>query len=302
MKRVAEAPSVSAARRRVNPLRRLARAASWDWGMRLGLVVLVIFVGIAIFGSAIAPYDWTQINRNARGASMALQPPSSQFVFGTTNMGRDVFSQVLVGAWGALAVGISASLSVVVIGLLLGLLAGYFRGWVETLIMRIVDIAYSLPMEPIAIVLLSIVSRSFLTMVLAVSMLAWRGPARIIRSQVLSIAQRPYIKSARILGAGHGRLIFLHIMPDVLPLALMYLPLAFGRAVLAEAAISFLGFGSPDLITWGQMLQQAFVAGAARTAWWWILAPGACISAVVVSVFFVSRSFEESLNPRIRMG
>ncbi len=230
MKGVAEVASVSVARSRVNPLTRLARAASWDWGMKLGLVVLVIFVGIAILGPTMAPYEWTQINRDERGVSMALRPPSSQFLLGTTNMGRDVYSQVLVGARGALAVGISASLSVVVIGMLLGLLAGYFRGWVETLIMRIVDIAYSLPMEPIAIVLLSIVSSSFLTMVLAVSMLAWRGPARIIRAQVLSIAQRPYIKSARILGAGHGRLIFLHIMPDVLPLALMYLPLAFGRA------------------------------------------------------------------------
>ncbi len=288
--------------RPVSYLARLARASSWDWGMKLGLVVMLVFVAVAIFGPTIAPYDWNEINRNERGVSLSLRPPSQEFWMGTTNMGRDVFSQVLVGARGALAVGCAAAVSVVSVGMLIGLLAGYFRGWVETLLMRLVDIAYSLPLEPIAIVMLSIVSRSFLTTVLAVSMLAWRGPARVIRAQVLSICQRPYIKSARILGAGHARLIFLHIMPDVLPLALMYLPLAFGRAVLAEAAISFLGFGSPDMITWGQMLQQAFVAGAARTAWWWILAPGVCISAVVVSVFFVSRSFEESLNPRMRSG
>ncbi|MBI4491971.1 MAG: ABC transporter permease [Chloroflexi bacterium] len=279
---------------------RLARAASWDWGMVLGLVVLAVFLVVAAIGPAVAPYDWMQINRTDRGATVGLQPPSDRFWLGTTNMGRDIFSQVLVGTRGALAVGGAAALSVVTIGLLIGLLAGYFRGWVDSVLMRLVDLAYSLPLEPIAIVVLAIVSRSFVTMVLAISLLAWRGPARVIRAQVLSVSQRPYIKAARIAGAGHTRLLFVHILPDVLPLALMYLPVAFGRAVLAEAAISFLGFGAPDLITWGQMLQQGFVAGAARTAWWWILAPGGCISAVVVSVFFVARSFEDSLNPRMR--
>lgn len=279
---------------------RLSRYVPRDRGRAVATAVLLVFVVLAFVGPAVAPYNWKTINRTAGGASVGLQPPSARFWAGTTDLGRDVFSQLIVGTRGALAVGTAAALSVVIVGVLIGLLAGYFRGWVDSALMRLVDIAYSLPLEPIAVVLLSVVSPSFTTMVLAVSLLAWRGPARVIRAQVLAIAARPYIKAARILGAGHLRLLFVHILPDILALALMYVPIAFGRAVLAEATVSFLGFGSPDLITWGRMLQEAFVAGAARKAWWWILGPGVCISAIVVSVFFIARSFEENLNQRMK--
>jgi peptide/nickel transport system permease protein len=262
-------------------------------------VVLLVFLLIAVFGPLLAPYDPTERTRTGSGELAYLQQPSSEHLMGTTNLGRDIFSQLLVGARAALIVGGIAALAEAVIGVLLGLVAGYRKGIVDSIVMRSLDVAYALPVEPVAIVLLVFLGQSIWTIVLAIVLLSWRAAARVIRAQVLSVSARSFVKGAKAVGASDTRIMFRHILPNVLPIAVVYLPVGFGNAIIAEAAISFLGFGDPDTTTWGMMLHEVFTAGATETAWWWVLAPGLAITIVVAAVFFITRAFEDILNPRL---
>jgi peptide/nickel transport system permease protein len=128
----------------------------------------------------------------------------------------------------------------------------------------------------------------------------WRTTARVIRSQVLTLKARPFIWAAKAAGAGHGRIMFVHIAPNVLPLSFLYMAIGVQSGVMLEAALSFLGFGDPSVQSWGIMLNAAFRAGAMRSAWWWVLPPGLALAALVISVFMVTRAYEEILNPRLR--
>jgi peptide/nickel transport system permease protein len=280
----------------------IARQLKGDPLALAATAVLCVFVLVALFGPLIAPYDPTERTRSPDGGLAYLEPPSPEHRFGTTNLGRDVFSQVIVGARAALLVGGIAAIAEAFIGVLLGLVAGYFKGATDSVIMRMLDVAYALPIEPVAIVLLVFLGQNIWTVILAIVLLSWRAAARVIRAQVLSVSARSFVKGARAIGASNSRIMFRHILPNILPIAVVYLPVGFGSAVMAEAAISFLGFGDQDTITWGQMLHEVFTAGATDTAWWWVLAPGLAITIVVSAVFFVTRAFEDVLNPRLSVG
>lgn len=262
-------------------------------------VILIIFVFVGLFGSLIAPYDPQEIVRTADGVQ-ALKPPSFDFPFGTTDLARDVFSQTLVGAWPVMLVGFWAALLPTFIGLVLGLFAGYKGGGVDTLISRSVEIAYSLPFEPVAIVLIAIVSPSRWTIILAITLLYWRRPTRVVRNQVLTLRHSGFVRASQVAGGKTNWIILKHLAPLTLPIAFVYIPVAFGNAVLAEASISFLGFGDPNSTSWGTILRKAFDGGAMDLAWWWIFFPGMLITAVTAAVFFMTRPFETILNPRLR--
>ena len=265
-----------------------------------GLIILTAFVVVGIFAPHLTPYDPKQMIDRPDGSLAFLNPPSPRHWLGTTDLGRDVLSQVIMGTRVALIVGFLAALLVTVIGTLIGLLAGYYRGWVDDLLMRLVDVAYSIPFEPFAIVLVGLLQPSIWTVIIAISLLTWRAPARVIRAQVLSVAQRPFVKAARVAGASDFRIIFVHIAPNILPLTFVYMTIEFGIAIVAEASVSFLGFGDPQVESWGKTLQLAFLTGAIRKAWWWAIPPGLCITLIVLSVFFLSRAWEAVINPRLR--
>jgi len=231
-----------------------------------------------------------------------LAPPSREHFFGTTHLGRDIWSQVIYGSRTALMVGIIAALMVNLLGFTVGLISGYYRGGVDSFLMRVVDIMYGMPLEPFAIVLVLIFGPGLWIIILAIGLLTWRTNARVIRSQVLSLVERPFIKAARIAGASNIRIMLVHIAPNVLPLAFLQLAVAMGYAITAEATLSFLGLGPPRVYSWGTILHAARLSGAWRTAWWWIIPPGIFISATVVSVFLVSRALEVLTNPRLRGG
>lgn len=264
-----------------------------------GLIILGFFVVVAIFAPWIAPFDPDAILR-VNGEIVRQQPPSATFLFGTTNMGRDVFSQVVMGTRIALVVGVLAALLVTFVGTNVGLVAGYFGGWVDNLLMRLVDMLYGIPFIPFVIVLVSLLKPSISNIILAVSVLTWRSVARIVRAQVLSIAQRPFIKAARVAGAGHGRIIYAHILPNIIPIALLEMSFVISWAILSEASVSFIGFGDPTVMSWGKSLNAAFLAGAVRFAPWWVAAPGIAIVLLVLAVFFITRGLEEIINPRLR--
>lgn len=273
----------------------------WDDTMgKAGMGILFVFVLLGLFGQYLAPYDPTVINRAADGSALRLAEPSLAHPLGTTNLGRDVLSQVIVGAQVSLLIGFLAAFIAVFIGVNVGLVSGYFGGWIDDVLMRFTDIAYGLPFLPFVLVLVFLMGPSLWSIVIVISLLLWRSTARVIRSQVLSHKQRPYVESARAIGASNPRIMYYHILPNVLPLAFLYGSFSVAWAVIAEASISFLGFGDPNMTSWGQMLFDAYTAGAIRQAWWWVAPPGLCIMLMVMSVFFIGRSLEKLTNPELR--
>jgi ABC-type dipeptide/oligopeptide/nickel transport system permease subunit len=229
-----------------------------------------------------------------------LAPPSVRHWFGTDHLGRDLFSQNVYGSRIALLVGFLGALLVVLIGTNVGLFAGYYRGRTDSILMRIVDVVYGVPFEPFAMILVLLFDPSLTIVIVAVSLLTWRTVARLIRSQVLSLSERPFVKAARVAGASDLRILYLHIAPNILPLVLLQLAIIVGSSIIAEATLSFLGLGPPKSISWGGILHNARLSGAWRTAWWWNLPPGIFIMLTVLGVFFISRSLEVIANPRLR--
>ncbi|WP_440770643.1 ABC transporter permease [Natronorubrum sp. DTA28] len=274
---------------------------------QIGLATLFVFLVIGIFARpttieflnltipGIAPHD-----PGERAVGGRLESPSAAHPLGTTDMGRDVLSQVIAGTRVTLLVGSLAAFMAVFIGTNVGLVSAYFGGWVDDVLMRITDIVYGVPFLPFAIVLVAILGNSLVNIIVAIVLILWRSTARVIRSQVLSHKQRPYVESAQAIGAGHLRIMYRHILPNVLPLTFLYAAFAVGWAVIAEASLSFLGFGDPNMLSWGEMIYNVYTANAIREAWWWVFPPGICIMLFVMSVFFIGRTLEEVVNPELR--
>ncbi|ABR49457.1 binding-protein-dependent transport systems inner membrane component [Alkaliphilus metalliredigens QYMF] len=265
-----------------------------------GAILLVCFIMIGIFSDSIAPHEPRLRHYNEEGQIRRLEPPSAAHWLGTTDVGRDIYSQVILGTRTALTVGILAALLVTFVGATVGIIAGYFGGIVDAILMRIVDFFYAIPFIPFVIVLAAVLKPSMWNVILAVSMLSWRTVARLVRSQVLSIAKRPFIKAAKVTGAGHTRIMFKYILPNVIPLILLEMAFMVNFAIMAEASIAFLGFGDPNKASWGQILHINFLTGNSRNAWWWTAPPGIAIVLLLVSIFFVARALEEIVDPRLR--
>ncbi len=266
----------------------------------IGGLILLVYTVIAIAAPLIATHNPWETYSRENGTLAALDPPSWSHLLGTTNLGRDIFSQLVIGSRAALIVGLVAALVVTIAGTSIGLIAGYFGGWIDEVFMRLVDLAYAIPFVAFVIVLVSLLQPSLFNAILAICLLFWRNPARVTRAQVLSLKQRTFVKMARMAGAGDLRIIFVHLAPNVLPLAMVYMAISVGWAIITEASIAFLGLGDPLVITWGQMLNLAFVSGAMRSAWWWVVPPGVSIILVVTATFMIGEAVEEFANPRLR--
>lgn len=270
-----------------------------DHFAQVGMVILVVFILMGLFGPVLAPYGPAEMNRGENGDVLRTAPPSSDHLLGTTNLGRDVLSQVLISARVSLIVGLCAAIIATLIGTNIALLAGYYGGTPDELAMRLVDLAYGMPFLPLVIVLIFIFGSSIYNIIFVIALIMWRASARVIRSEVLTQKERPYVESARSIGASDLRIIYLHILPNVLPLMVLYAAFGVAWAVIYEASIAFLGFGDPDLYSWGQMLFRAYNTGGIRFAWWWFLPPGLSIMLLVMSVFFIGRSLEKITNPEL---
>ncbi len=265
-----------------------------------GVTIVLLFVLIAIFAPLIAPYGPFEVTYGADQVVARLTGPSATNWFGTTNQGMDVFSQMVWGTRITLLAGLVSALGSVVIGTLVGLVAGYFGGRTDEVLMRITDVAFGIPFLPFAMVVISIARPSLSLMVMLIVFFLWRTTARVIRSQVLSLKTRPFVWAARAAGASDFKILFRHIAPNALPLSFLYMAIGVQTAVMLEAALSFLGFGDPHVQSWGSMLNAAFHAGAIRSAWWWVLPPGLGLSIFIMGIFMITRAYEEILNPRLR--
>jgi peptide/nickel transport system permease protein len=267
----------------------------------IGAIIYVIFILVALAAPLIAPYGELEVVEDEFGIWLSNEKPSERFRLGTTNLGRDIFSQLVYGSRTALLVGFSAAVAVAIIGTLVGLISGYFGGWVDTVLMRLTDIAFGVPFLPLIIILVAFLRPSIWNVVLAMAGLLWRDTGRVIRSQVLLVKEKSFVQAARVSGASDLRIMFLYVAPSILPLTFLYGSLAVGWAILTEASVSFLGFGDPNTVSWGYMLQDAFVSQAmSRGATYWIIPPGICIMLAVMAGFFIGRGFEEVLFPHLR--
>jgi len=265
-----------------------------------GMLIMGFFLLLAIFAPWLAPHDPMETLMRPDGSMARMDPPSLAFPFGTDRMGRDILSQVIIGSRVALLVGILSAFMVVFIGTNVGLIAGYYGGKIDDLLMRITDIVYGVPFLPFAVILVALLGPGLPNIILAIVLITWRTTARVVRSQVLTLKQRAFIDAARISGASNLRIIYLHLAPNVLPISFVYAAISMGWAILTEASVSFLGYGDPLLMSWGKILFNAYVAQAVTVAWWWVMAPGLAIVLLVLSGFFISRAYEEIINPRLR--
>ncbi|SIR87751.1 peptide/nickel transport system permease protein [Haladaptatus litoreus] len=265
-----------------------------------GLIIITFYILVALAAPYIVPYAPYERIYAADGSWASLQPPTLANPLGTTEAAHDVLSQLLLGARIAMFVGLLGAFMVAVIGTTIGVIAGYYGGWVDEVVMRSVDILYGLPFIPFVIVLVTVLGASVWNIILGIALLYWLSTARVIRSEVLTVRERPYVEAARAAGASDFRIMTVHILPNVIPLSALYAAIAVGYSIVAQASIAFLGFGDPSVPSWGVMLQRAFVTQSFGTAWWWVIPPGLSITLVVTGAYLVGRGYEEVVNPQLQ--
>lgn len=279
-----------------------------DLMVRLAMVIGGFFVLVAAFAPYLAPHE--PLERQYEGDAGVIiadwHDPSflggeGGYLLGTTAEGFDIFSQLIYGSQAALLVGIIAAVFTAGIGTLVGLTAGYYGGRVDDFLMRLVDFLYGMPMLPTVIILVAVLGPSLWNIIFAIILLQWRSTARVIRSQALSLRERPFVKAAQVSGASDWYVISRHLAPNVLPLSFLYGAFAIAWAILTEAGVSFIGLGDPDTVSWGTMLQASRAYSALDFgAWWWFVPPGICIGLVVISGFLIGRGYEEITNPKLQ--
>ena len=269
---------------------------------RIGLILLLVF-GLMAVCSYIPPmidpmyHPMTGVDPNVFRST----PPSATHWLGTDNIGRDLLSQLLTGARIAFLVGISAAFMSIVFGTLIGMIAGYAGKLTDSLLMRFADMIMVMPSLLVVLLLSSLFGQlNIWIIVLLIALFRWPGISRVIRAQTLSLKERPFIDMARVAGASNLRIIFRHILPNVLPMALLYMTFRVTSAIIVEAALAFLGFGDPNTVSWGMMLQWVWKTGHMFQSPYWLLPPGICISLITLAFYMMGRAMEEVLDPRLR--
>jgi len=259
-----------------------------------GLVIIVIVFFIAIFAPFLSLYDPGKTD-----VSLKLKSPSFQHYLGTDQLGRDVFSRMLYGSQISLSVGFVAVGISILIGILVGAMAGYKGGWVDSLLMRFVDIMLSFPSFFLILTVVAILRPNIYNVMIVIGITSWEGTARFVRAEFLSLKERDYVQAARALGVKDRRIIFRHILPNALAPVFVTASLGVASAILIEAGLSFLGFGvQPPAPSWGNILTEG------RTyifdAWWLTVFPGLAILITVLSFNLFGEGLRDALDPRLR--
>jgi peptide/nickel transport system permease protein len=259
-----------------------------------GLVVIVIMFLVAGSASLIAPYDPGRTE-----VSMKLKSPSEAHYLGTDQLGRDVFSRMLFGSRVSLSVGFVAVAISICIGILVGAVAGYYGGWVDSVLMRFVDIMLCFPSFFLILTVVALLGPSLFKVMIVIGITSWMGTSRFVRAEFLSLRERDFTQAARALGVKDLRIIFRHILPNALAPVFVTATLDVATAILVEAGLSFLGFGvQPPAPSWGNILTEG------RTyifdAWWLTIFPGLAILVTVLSFNLLGEGLRDALDPRLR--
>ena len=264
----------------------------------VGLFILGTFVFIALAAPLLADGDGLRVTQATGGV---LESPSGEFWLGTDDSGRSVLTMLIWGSRISLLVGLLATAISMVIGTVIGLVSGFFEGWTARLLFRLTEWFLVIPFLPLAIILAVVLGRSLLNIAIVIGVTSWPATALLIRSQTLTVKERPYLERARVLGAGRWHQMTRHVLPNVMPMVFANTTLTVAVAILSETTLSFLGLGDPTRISWGSMLEAAFGVGAMTTgAWWFIVPPGICVVLVVLSFTLIGQALEEVFNPRLR--
>lgn len=276
----------------------------------VGLVIIVVFGVMALApGLLVGPFETP-----SRPSGLPLDSPSGAHLLGTDEQGRDVLNLVVHGARISLLVGLLASAITVILGAGIGIIAGFFGGRVDTILMRLTDFFLILPTFVLALVLAPIIIDVFgvgteifgmrmtlIAIILVIGVTSWASTARIIRSQALSVKERAFIDRARVIGAGPGRIMARHILPNVMSLIVANTVLVIASSILTETTLSFIGLGDAQSPTWGTTLHYAQVTGAPGSgAWWYTAAPGVSILLVVLAFTLIGNALDDTLNPKLK--
>ncbi len=264
----------------------------------LGLFLIIFVFLVALLAEFIAPYDPIEIKSQTM-AQNSLLPPSSKHLMGTDLLGRDVFSRIVFGARVSLEVGLAAVFLMVVIGLIVGAVAGYYGGWIDSLLMRLADVFFAFPYVLGSIALISVLGFGIQNVILAIGILGWPSIARVFRSSVLQVKQNDYVEAARSLGASDLRIILKHILPNAIAPVIVYATMSVGGAIISEAALSFLGIGvQPPTPSWGYMLSES--RNYIFTSPWLMIFPGLAILLTVLGFVLLGDGLRDALDPRLK--
>jgi peptide/nickel transport system permease protein len=220
-------------------------------------------------------------------------------VCGTDKDGRDIYSQLIYGSQTSLFVGIVSALIAVTAGLIIGMVSGYLGGIVDELIMRITDALLVIPNLPLLLVLVAVMGQNLWNLIIIIGILGWMGFARVVRSVILSIKERPFVEAAKAVGASNVHIMVVHMLPNVMALVYVTLAMTVPTAIVSEAALSWLGFSDPNVMSWGRMLHDV-QEGLNIDKWWWVVPPGLLISLVALSFILIGNALDEILNPKLR--
>lgn len=260
----------------------------------LGLVMLAIILAVAVFAPQIAPYD-----PNLQDYAVAMQGPSSSYWLGTDNFGRDILSRIMYGAQISLRLGLFGTLIGASVGSVLGALAGFFGGWVDTLIMRLLDVQMAFPGILLAIIVIAVMGVSEINVIIAIGVFSLPTFARVIRGSFLVLREQDFVLAARASGAGSNRILFRHLMPNSLSPILVLSTIRLGTAILTAASLGFLGLGvTPPAPEWGTMLSEGrnYMQLAPHIA----IFPGLAILLTVVALNLLGDGLRDALDPRTR--
>ena len=256
--------------------------------------VLAVYLLAAMFAGHLAPRDPQKTSRDS------FRPPSAEFLFGTDDLGRDVFSGVVHGARVSLVMGFTVALLSVLVGVLVGSAAGYAGGLVDDLLMRLTEVFVIPPRFFLALVVAALFGSSYFNLGVVLVLTYWPSTARLVRAEVLSLKERDYVEAARALGAGRARILFREILPNASPLIVTNFVMTVGMVILVEAGLSFVGLGDSSRVSWGYMLHNG--EHFMRDAWWMILFPTLAIFLLVLALNAAGDSLNRALDPKSRVA
>jgi len=262
----------------------------------IGGVIMILFIATALFADQITSFDPTSTNPR-----VSLAPPGEEHILGADFMGRDVFARIVYGSRISLAVAIGATALGCLIGVSIGLLSGFFGGWIDLLVQRLIDIMQALPLLVMALIMAASLGPSLTNTIIAIAIPLVPNVARIIRSNTLALREMPFVEAARAVGMSEVRIAVQHVLPNTLAPLIVLATAQFGSAILVESALAFLGLGVPEPHpSWGRMLSES-AAEYVRTAPWLVIFPGVAISMVVFGTNLLGDAIRDILDPRQRI-
>jgi len=265
-----------------------------------GAFILLVVIGAAVFAPYVAPHDPARQSLIRRFTPPVwAQGGNTAYLLGTDQVGRDILSRIIYGARISLIVGVAAVLVSLTVGVTLGLLSGFLRGRADTVIMTVVDVTLSFPQLLLALAFVAALGPSLVSIIVVLGLTGWERYARVVRAEVLTLREKDFVEAARALGAGPTRLLLRHLLPNTFSSIIVMSTLQVAQAILAEAALSFLGVGTGSAYpTWGQMISlgRDFVS----VAWWLPTFPGLAILLTVLAINLVGDRLRDALDPRVR--